>query len=66
MPDVEWSTVPGPRSRGFDIKKPKEGTDEEKAMRFFVAVKAQMKELKMEGCFIVMESDGVMKSREVI
>lgn len=52
MPDVEWSTVPGATSRGFDRKA------EDKALHIQESLVTQLKAFGMLGAFVVVSLAG--------
>lgn len=47
LPDVDWSTVPGPRSRGYDRKR------EEDAIEVTQKLVEILSEMKMDGFLVV-------------
>lgn len=58
--NVEWSTVPGPRSRGFNYK------EEEKALKNFESISAQLVKLGMKGSYAVLLDGDVEVARVMI
>jgi hypothetical protein len=60
MPDVTWSTVPGPRSKGYDFK------NLDDAVKCFESVSRQMARFKIIGSKTIMTEDGVVTAMEVV
>ena len=60
MPMVDWSTVPGARSKGFDCE------DGERVKYTCDLIKGQLENLGMDGCFVVTCRDGKEILRERI
>lgn len=58
MPGVEWSTVPGPRSRGI-IRKDSDPTKAlEKTQRVVDSFYRQLKAMQLWGCYVVTHQGG--------
>ena len=55
MPDVDWSTVPGPRSRGYSFKK------DEDAEKAFDSLARQLRELGLGDAFVESRGEGELK-----
>ena len=59
MPDVDWSTVPGPRSRGFNYKK------KEDAEKTFDNLAGQLLALGLVGYFVGRDGEGESITQEI-
>jgi hypothetical protein len=69
LPSVEWSTVPGARSRGFNLKQNRLEEDdnyETRVHKFFAQLVEQLKGLGMVGSFAVCHWSGREVKREKI
>lgn len=60
MPSVPWSSVPGPRSRGWEYKK------QEDADKNFEGVVKQLATLGIPGVAAILETEGIEIRSEVI
>ena len=60
MPDVPWSTVPGPQSRGYEF------TKEEDAVKCFESVARQLARFQIIGSKTIATEDGAIRWTEVV
>jgi hypothetical protein len=61
LPSVDWSTVPGPRSRGYNLEKGRlEESDvfDARVEKFETGVERELRFLGLTGCFVVESLDG--------
>jgi hypothetical protein len=66
LPSVEWSTVPGARSRGFNLEQRRleeESAFETRVGQFFLALIDQLRALEMWGCYAVSRHNGKESAR---